>query len=45
VKVAAVMADPTLSCREILVEFGQIKKKGNIVHDLDYRAERTSLGR
>lgn len=45
VKVAAVMADPTLSCREIHVESGQIIKKGNIVHDLDYRAEGTSLGR
>jgi histone acetyltransferase (RNA polymerase elongator complex component) len=45
VKVAAVMIDPNLSCREIVVESGQIIKKGNIVRDLDYRAEGTSLGR
>jgi histone acetyltransferase (RNA polymerase elongator complex component) len=45
VKVAAVTADPTLSCGDILVEYGQMKKKGNIVHDLDYRTEGTSLGR
>jgi len=45
VKVAAVMADPTLSCGDILVEYGQIKRKGNIMHDLDYRTEGTSLGR
>jgi histone acetyltransferase (RNA polymerase elongator complex component) len=45
VNVAAVISDPSLSCREILVESGQVIKKGNIVHDLDYRAEGTSLGR
>lgn len=45
VKVSAVVADPTLSCREILVKYGQMKKKGNIVHDLDYRTEGTSFDR
>ena len=45
VKVSTVLADPTLCCGEILVEYGQIKKKGNIVHDLDYSTEGTSLGR
>lgn len=45
VKVAAVMADPTLSSAEILVEYRQMKMKGNIVHDLDYRTEVTSLDR
>jgi histone acetyltransferase (RNA polymerase elongator complex component) len=45
VKVAAVMTDPTLSCREIIVEYGEVIKKGNIVRDLDYSKKGTSLGR
>jgi histone acetyltransferase (RNA polymerase elongator complex component) len=45
VHVVAVMADPSLSCREILVASGKVIKKGNIVHDLDYRAEGAFLGR
>jgi histone acetyltransferase (RNA polymerase elongator complex component) len=45
VKVAAVIADPSLSCQEIMVESGQVIKKGNIVHDLDYSREGCYLGR
>lgn len=45
VNVAAVMSDSSLPCREILVESGRIIKKGNIVHDLNYRAGGTSFGR
>jgi histone acetyltransferase (RNA polymerase elongator complex component) len=44
VKVSAVMADPTLSREEVVMEYGQIRKKGNIVHDLDYRTKGSSLG-
>lgn len=45
VEVAAVMAAPALSGVEIVVENGETRMKGNILHDLDYRTEVTSLGR
>jgi histone acetyltransferase (RNA polymerase elongator complex component) len=45
VNVAAVVADKALSCREIMVESGKVMKKGNIVHDLDYRAKGAFLDR
>jgi histone acetyltransferase (RNA polymerase elongator complex component) len=45
VKVASVIADPNLSYREIVVESGKVIKKGNIVQDLNYSKEGTSLGR